>query len=1489
MTTPKLSTPIPKPKPGWSKVTKDQVKEWLKTHKDRAAKLAHPKRAAKKAIRARAYRQSLPKGREITTTDPSQAWQVIYGRAQVGGQYTFRRAEAGKQEWHNFITFACHEIDAVEAVYLDDRRCEFGANGWATTAPFTNKVFLGVQLGTDAQTVQPDLNAAFPELWTADHRQRGHAGIYLKFLYDATVFAGDPDVSIQVRGRKLYDPRDASTVWKQNAALAGADYITNARFGLGNTFTWDDIDTSANYGGLQYAANACDQRVALKAGGDEARYEANGYFDVSNDPDTILAMIEDAMAGSIVYWGGLWRFLPGIAAPGPSITLTADDLRAMPRVTSISNRRNSFNSVRGTFTDAANNYQETDFPGVSVQAYVEADGGQTVWGDIDLPLVTSATQAQRIARIELERARRGFITEEAAFSLKAYPLQLGERVNRFDSEMGWSPKEFEVLNYELTESSEGEVRVELLNRAHDTGIYSWTPAIDEQAVHISPATNLPNPFTCKAPTNLTVQSGTAQLDLRSDGTVWTRALLSWTVPDDVYVKNGGLIELQYKKHADATWRDWPSVDGGLVSAYITDLQDGVAYDFRARSYNRFVRSSWVTVSNHTVLGKSAPPSDVTGLTATIADNKIVLSWNQISDVDRSHYVIKRGSSWATATVLHSDFRGTVFVWDTPPAAGTHTFLVKAVDTSAHESTNAARVSKTITAPGAVQALKGSPNENQACINWEKPASGTLPVQQYRIYKGDNFNASDLSGAELLGTVSGTYFQFAEQFGGVYSYHVMPEDSAGNLGAASSVTFRVFDPPGYFLDTDLAIDPAYAGATENCLISSQGTDLFDAQPASIAADLAPSLWIDPAYECYSGPVLHYKCEDNADNTTVTDAIGNHNGTASKNTSLLSTASGKLGRAFSFNGDRIDCGADFIGTKDVTFAAWVNVYVDGSRAILNNGMFQIWRNPDGVAVYDNPESSGWVGVSFHGAPGPWVWHHLVVTRSAGGSAAIYINGALVKSGLSGTPAAGTAHVIIGQDADGFNWFRGALDDIRIYDRIISGAEIQALYNHGAGVADSGLPAESKVYICKDLENAIADFRQADSAKRPEIGTQNDRPALFFQGAQNLRSAGTLADIWNADRGMIALAFSPTNPAAQQRIFGSLGGGIAIEIAVPGNQVYISYNDLNYFLGPIEAGKNYVLTVALDPATGVLAMNLYGEGGLIDTLEPIPGDLADLSGALAIGGTGFGLWYEGSIGSILTWDRYDEHELGIALQLLLARHVYPAERLSANEAAGSFVVPYTLGQTFDQVLTEYSATTFDDLIAAGITRWAQPVPVSGSWEYLHDCGQRVSYALVVWDYVREDFGVSAGGAPLVVPTISLSADGVTWTEYEGQLQVFAQNFRFVRLHIDIDGDGEHVFSLFKDMTLQLKVKKEKADGSATLAVDGSATQVSFGVTFTNLLSLTANLVNQSGFLVWTAVQDGDGNYVGMSVRGVDENGDALSAPTIMYSATGLLKLEG
>lgn len=99
----------------------------------------------------------------------------------------------------------------------------------------------------------------------------------------------------------------------------------------------------------------------------------------------------------------------------------------------------------------------------------------------------------------------------------------------------------------------------------------------------------------------------------------------------------------------------------------------------------------------TILGKAAAPSNVQNFDVTQQGDILRFSFDPIPDGDLARYIIKKGSEWATATLIGERVDSTVFEYPVGEI-GQITFLIKAIDTSGNESSAAASDTITVTPP-----------------------------------------------------------------------------------------------------------------------------------------------------------------------------------------------------------------------------------------------------------------------------------------------------------------------------------------------------------------------------------------------------------------------------------------------------------------------------------------------------------------------------------------------------------------------------------------------------------------------------------------------------------------------------------------------------------------------------------------------------------------------------------------------------------------------
>jgi hypothetical protein len=199
--------------------------------------------------------------RTVTMRSPDSPRQIIYGETRVGGIITYIEATNGAGNLHQVITFAGHEVSAYRDFYFNDQVVPFSlAAGTPTSGGYASNAYIEVKYGTTGEVSFPTLTAVSAGKWTSSHLQNGCASAYLQLSANPDLFpSGPPNLSAVIRGRKVYDPRTAATVWSNNPALCLADFLADDTYGLAVTYA--DIDSAS----LIAAANVCDERVAVVA------------------------------------------------------------------------------------------------------------------------------------------------------------------------------------------------------------------------------------------------------------------------------------------------------------------------------------------------------------------------------------------------------------------------------------------------------------------------------------------------------------------------------------------------------------------------------------------------------------------------------------------------------------------------------------------------------------------------------------------------------------------------------------------------------------------------------------------------------------------------------------------------------------------------------------------------------------------------------------------------------------------------------------------------------------------------------------------------------------------------------------------------------------------------------------------------------------------------------------------------------------------------
>jgi len=317
---------------------------------------------------------------------------------------------------------------------------------------------------------------------------------------------------------------------------------------------------------------------------DEPRYRLNGAFSLTEKPQAVIERMLMAMAGKLVNSGGVWYLYAG-AYSTPTLTFDEDDFAGPIDVQTNLSRSENANAVKGTFVDPSSRYQPVDFPAVLSQTYYQEDGGERVYRDLDLTaFVTSSTQAQRLAKIDLITTRVG-LTCHARFKLSAFRMMTGATVAINNTHLGWTAKAFEVMNCTLVIERDGRLEVDATLRETAAEIYDWNVS-EEQLADLAPNTNLPDPTTVAAPTGLTF----AQSDQ-----VFDTGVLTFTAPSDAFVADyqAAYRFTDFGSPADSEYTLSPFTTGKRIEIPRLFAR---SYQFKVRGRNTFgAVSDWTDV------------------------------------------------------------------------------------------------------------------------------------------------------------------------------------------------------------------------------------------------------------------------------------------------------------------------------------------------------------------------------------------------------------------------------------------------------------------------------------------------------------------------------------------------------------------------------------------------------------------------------------------------------------------------------------------------------------------------------------------------------------------------------------------------------------------------------------------------------------------------------------------------------------------------------
>jgi len=195
---------------------------------------------------------------------------------------------------------------------------------------------------------------------------------------------------------------------------------------------------------------------------------------------------------------------------------------------------------------------------------------------------------------------------------------------------------------------------------------------------------------------------------------------------------------------------------------------------------------------------------------------------------------------------------------------------------------------------------------------------------------------------------------------------------------------------------------------------------------------------------------------ANGTAISDMSPNSNNGTNYGASSATGVDGNIGTVMSFDGvdDYVEVAdsSSISPTDQISVSAWVKFNVVGENIGIvwkNNYNYLLYCEVSGVnfLIYDTLGKSSIASVTY-GLISPGEWYHIVGTFGSDHKARIYLNNVLYSTGSEITNIRDReGSLIFGArgDSAGERYLNGSIDDVRIYNRVLSQSEVTLLYNN------------------------------------------------------------------------------------------------------------------------------------------------------------------------------------------------------------------------------------------------------------------------------------------------------------------------------------------------------------------------------------------------------------------------------------------------------------
>lgn len=579
---------------------------------------------------ARQRAQSIaPSSRFANFAQPVSYAEWVFGRTRKGGPLAFTAfkisPDGNDARRHYAVILAAHQIQGVVTHYLDERIVTIDGSGNVQEPPIAGYCNIRTYRGTMAQAADGILAANFPE-WTSAHDMTGLA---YSALYATRPAPEAPFGDIYPSGRQwahmpvidgwdeIYDPRDDTTKWTDNAALVTAHVITRI---FGQVVNWDSVAVEAD------AADARGWKINGTLSADQSYEDMRSALMVACDGHWF-----ERPDGGVGFYVGRWI--------EPGITLTGRDFLTV-EISEGTRDGNAPTEVAAQYSEPENGYRES-VSGVIVFEAVAMPRRD----ELSLQLVTDHLQACKVCK------RQGLIARaqyrlQGTIGLVGYELWAGQNGNPerfFRLQHAGLDRYFEIARLEKV----GLAQFRIEARSVLPTDFDFDPSEEPEKpirLPVTSADDVPDPSGVEA---RAIGNGAVKVE--------------WTAQPGYL---GQQVQIREQGTTDWSIYDVPADANFLSIRGLAATTSTPTYEVQLRNRTRGYRASdWVPETPVTVLAvaNSTPPMELKAFAVTLSGANITV--NLTPDASDPNYYATRiyRADYAPAYAGAFDFADAVLV------------------------------------------------------------------------------------------------------------------------------------------------------------------------------------------------------------------------------------------------------------------------------------------------------------------------------------------------------------------------------------------------------------------------------------------------------------------------------------------------------------------------------------------------------------------------------------------------------------------------------------------------------------------------------------------------------------------------------------------------------------------------------------------------------------------------------------------------------------